>query len=88
MKEIKINNKVKYSIDYTNSSDDYERNRQRKIILGMKPEEYQFLVKRIFNYNKANKDKLKKVTKYFIIEKFQIMILVFLKKYLMIYDLT
>ena len=60
-----INNKVKYSIDYTNSSDDYERNRNRKIILGMKPEEYQFLVKRIFNYNKANKDKLKKVTKYF-----------------------
>ncbi|MGL4617020.1 MAG: tRNA lysidine(34) synthetase TilS, partial [Mycoplasmoidaceae bacterium] len=35
-----IKNKVKYSIDHTNTSDDYERNRNRKIILDMNQKDY------------------------------------------------
>ncbi|MGL5640192.1 MAG: tRNA lysidine(34) synthetase TilS [Mycoplasmoidaceae bacterium] len=60
-----IKNKVKYSIDYTNANDDYERNRNRKIILNMDEKDYQFLVKKIYKYNKKNKIKFKKVNKYF-----------------------
>ncbi|MGL5246198.1 MAG: tRNA lysidine(34) synthetase TilS [Mycoplasmoidaceae bacterium] len=60
-----IKNKVKYSIDHTNASDDYERNRNRKIILDMSNQNYQSLIKKINDYNKENKFKLKKVNKYF-----------------------
>ncbi|MGL5591452.1 MAG: tRNA lysidine(34) synthetase TilS [Mycoplasmoidaceae bacterium] len=60
-----IKNKVNYSIDHTNASDDYERNRNRKIILDMNEKDYELLVRKIEKYNKKNKVKLKKVNKFF-----------------------
>ncbi|MGL4617113.1 MAG: hypothetical protein ACRCUM_02645, partial [Mycoplasmoidaceae bacterium] len=49
----------------TNTSDDYERNRNRKIILDMNQKDYQSLINKINKYNKKNKNKLKIVNKYF-----------------------
>ncbi|MGL4647655.1 MAG: tRNA lysidine(34) synthetase TilS [Mycoplasmoidaceae bacterium] len=54
-------NNVSYNIDSTNELEDYERNKNRKIILQMNRKDYHELIKKINRHNYQNKNKLETV---------------------------
>lgn len=59
-------NKLNYAIDYTNFTDDYERNRVRKIINNWNQNELIVFKNKVDAYNKQNKKLSKKVYKLFL----------------------